>query len=246
MRNYKKLTVIVTLVLLSVIAGSLGATSLMSQQQSSRAQKSMEPRGSLRWYADQAKGRGQQEIIKPTPIPLLAAVNDLDDALSNFTVVVAQPLAKVTSMKDANNLTTMYKFKILERLSSPPPGSECLKCLAWIEPPGELIPIEGDEFIAPTDGGIIVIDGVKVINKSRDFPEFSIGQKYLLFLTFDSGRSVGMFQLGPKGVFRIKGDDTLESINSWVHPLRQSLEVEHGSSFHRLKESIKKRQEALQ
>jgi hypothetical protein len=139
----------------------------------------------------------------------------------------------------------MYKFRILERLSSPAADSGCFQCLEWIEPPPELIPIEEDEFIAPMAGGTMEIDGIKVINKSQDFPDFSIGQKYLLFLTFDSGRSVGTFQLGPKGVFSIKDDDTLEPVNSLAHPLRRDLEVNNGKSLGRLKESIKKRQEAL-
>jgi hypothetical protein len=245
MRNYKKLIVVTVLTAASAVTGSWGATSLISRQQQSPGQQA-EPHGSLRARVEQAKAKGQQEVIKPTPIPLLAVVNNLDEALTNFTVVVAQPVAKVTSMRDDDNLLTMYKFRISERLSSPPAGTECSKCLAWIEPPPELIPIGEDEFIAPTDGGTMMIDGVKVINKSQDFPEFSIGQKYLLFLTLDPARSVGMFQLGPKGIFRIKGNDTLEPVNSWAHPLRRDLEVNNGRSLGRLKESIKKRQEAIQ
>jgi hypothetical protein len=248
MRNYKKPIVVATLMAVSAITGSWGTTSLMSQQQQSPelSQGQVEPHGSIRWRVERAKARGEREVIKPTPVPLLAVVNNLDEALTSFTVVVAQPVAKVTSIRDENNFLTMYKFRILERLSSPPAESGCSKCLDWIEPPSELIPIEEDEFIAPMDGGTMEIDGIKVINKSRDFPEFSIGQKYLLFLTLDPARSVGMFQLGPKGIFRIKGDDTLEPINSWAHPLRRDLEVNNGRSLGRLKESIKKRREAVQ
>ncbi len=234
---YKRPTVILTLILISAVAGSLGAKSLMSQQQSS-ASKSTELHGSIRERVQQAKAKGQQEIIKPTPIPLLAVVDDLNDALSNFTAVVAEPVGKVTSMGDANNLVTMYKFKVLERLSSVTPG--CYKCLASIDPPNELIPINEDEFIAPMSGGTMVIDGVKVVNKSQDFPEFSMGQKYLLFLTLDPARSVGMFQLGAGGIFRIN-DDVLEAVNSRPHPLKQSLEVEHGKSLRRLKETLRHR-----
>ncbi|HEX7999211.1 MAG TPA: hypothetical protein VF528_12545 [Pyrinomonadaceae bacterium] len=247
MLSYKKSLVIVMLLLISALAGSLGAKALMSQQQSSGPGNQPETYGTIRQRVQRAKARGQQEIIVPTPVPLLAVVNDLSDALSNFTVVVVQPVGKVTNFEEtSNSMMTMYKFKLLEKLSTPLDGAGCYECLAWVNPPNELIPVKEDEFIVPMPGGTMILDGVKVINKSKDFPEFSLGQKYLLFITLDFGRSVGMLQLGPAGVFRINSDDNIESINEWLHPLRKSLEVEHGKSLRRLKDTLKNRQGSRQ
>ena len=72
--------------------------------------------------------------------------------------------------------------------------------------------------------------------------EYSLSQKYLLFLSKNSAETAAMVSLGKFGVFRVQADDDgLEAINGEVTPLKRDLEQRHANKIDRLRTSLKER-----
>ena len=232
----KKSISLAFLVLIFTIGIVVKNTSVGQQQSGERAQD----RGTLAWHVREARARGRQQVTISTPIPLLAAVSGIDNALSRFTVVIAEPLTMRTRAQDRSNLETWVKFRVLETLSQNPP--ECPACLSGVEPPVELLPLEENEILVPIAGGRLELDGVEIISRSDNFPELSTSRKYLLFLSLDSSRKLGMLHVGPYGVFTVnEANDVVEPIANQPHPLRADVENRHSNSLRRLREHIRSR-----
>jgi len=93
-------------------------------------------------------------------------------------------------------------------------------------------------------GGALVLDGVKVINQERDFPEFSKSQEYLLLLDLNFSTKVGRLSIGPYGAFTIDSNGSFKSVNKKPHPLKQEMEIRYVNSMERLRANLEERHKA--
>jgi len=201
----------------------------------SSSQENARERGTVAWHVQQAKKMGRKQAEIPAPVPIYAAVNGLDDALSRFTTVVVQPIEKKSYVQDRSGIVTWYKFKVVEYLSQPP-QSVCPDCLNDIIVPEELLPLQGGEFLVYINGGVVTVDGVEVLGRGNEFQQsFSLSQKYLLFLSLDSSRGVGSLNIGPSGIFTIDSDDVLTPVTKRAHPIRQDIEKTSRNSLSGIK-----------
>src|ERR671912_402975 len=71
--------------------------------------------GTLMWHVQMAKARGEKEYVTGS-IGCGMGVTRLEETLSNYTVVLAQPIEKKTYV-DTFGLRTWYRFRIIEALS---------------------------------------------------------------------------------------------------------------------------------
>jgi hypothetical protein len=224
---------------LVVMAAGASTLSAFGRQQSSEAR-------SIIQQAAVAKERGERrlQISVPSNIaPQYNSVNNLDEAISNYAVVIARPVAR-QSIYMVYTISTWYKFKVIENISDKTFSDRP----DHADAPKELLPVQPDEILIPKAGGDIVIDGVEVVCEENGFPQFEMSRTYLLFVKPDPFSSkygrIGAFTLGPKGVFVERGDGLVEPLAQQSHPLSSELEKLYGNSLEGIKADFKQRASA--
>lgn len=199
-------------------------------------QQAREDPTSLRARLKKAKPNANNEVVFGAPEPILADVSSLDEALANYSVIIALPIDAMSIQTDPRNIVTYYKFRVLEKLSQ-----KHLPLTGVPENlPSELPPLKDNEIYVLEGGGSVVIDGIKVTQKA--LYEYSLSEKYLLFISKNSSETVAMVSLGKYGVFRVKANDndTLEPISPEVTPVARDLKEHHANKISRLKIALKR------
>lgn len=217
------------------ILGAVGTFSKVPQR-SSEVQ-GVEP-GTLKWHVKKAKEKGQARVVASTPVYNYAAVRSLEEALSYFRVAIVSPVEKKSYVQSERNVTTWYKFRVVEDLSASK-AQGCSTCGSLPDPPAEMLPLKDDEILIPKAGGTVMLDGVEVIKEEGDFPQFSMSKEYLLFFEPDLSRGIARLSLGPAGVFPINPDGSLEGINRKGSLIKSDLEVRFNNSVNDLKAKLK-------
>ncbi len=177
---------------------------------------------SLKARAKRAAAEGKRKVVSLGPIENYAGRNiDLDTALKIYSVVIAQPVENGSYAVDTDNIDTWYKFRLLETLSARP-AFLCDTCPPAREIRQEAEPLRADEFVIITSGGTVNVDGVEITLQNHALPPFVMGQKYLLFVSFNPAR-VTTLGGGPAGVFVVKEDGQLQPIDGKA---RRSTEID--------------------
>lgn len=200
-----------------------------------RQQAPWAERNSIKQIARQAKAEGKKAVKMAGPTQNYAGRNiDFSTALSSFSLVTAEAVENKSYSFDTNDILTWYKFRLLETISAKP---TCTTCMPASEIPLDAAPLRTDEFVVINSGGTLNIDGVGVTVENKDFPPFVNGQKYLLFVSFTPSK-VTLIAGGPSGVFRIKGNDDLEALES-SRPIAEAIEKRFGRKLTAVKSHIK-------
>lgn len=234
----RKLAVIAALVFM--LAAAAWAADRARNQNALRAQGE-EKRGTIAWYVKKAKEKGVRRVVLLPTEDNFTVVNGLDDAASQFTVVLAQPVGKKSYVATEASLVTWHRFRVLEVLSTPT-AAPCPTCLADLVAPADMPVVPREEILVPTGGGSVVVDGITVIGKDKHLGEhFLPSQKYLLFLALDPTRGVGKLRMGPYGVFPVDDAGNVRAIAEGDAPLRHDLEAQTGNSLAGLKARLRGR-----
>jgi hypothetical protein len=199
-------------------------------------------RGQLLWYAAQAKAQGEKQVVVPAPSSDFSGSSGsttIDKALTFSGAVIAQPTKeKIYTTDSSNEIATWYKFKVIDVLSRPKPPV-CPDC-HFLDPPPDFLPVGDDEFLVSKYGGTLMIDGVKVSMSEGEWPAFQHGRKYLLLLSiYPSG--VAEVIGGPRGVFTVSEQGSLEPVSDQYHPIVKGMKERYGNSLDELKEHLKTR-----
>lgn len=227
-------TKLIIIVLLVAAAAAVGVV-----RTASTIQKEPVPyKDRLKWYANQAKNKGQQKIAVPAPLVEYlggAGTISAEQAFSTSTVVVAHLVSKQSTYSDAN-ITTWNKFAIDEALSE----AKDLPCPGCVlpSPPATVLPLSPGEFLLPKTGGTVNIDGVEVLQSVEDYPEYELNQKYVLLINlYPSGvaRTIG----GPVGVFKVLPNDKLAPISESEHKIRKDFKDLYGNSLAQVRKRLK-------
>src|SRR5215216_2084529 len=215
-RSLTMKTRLVAIVLLVAAAVAVGVVRTASTIQ----KKPVPYKDRLKWYANQAKNKGQQKVAVPAPLVEYlggAGTISAEQAFSSSTVVVAHLISKQSTYSDAD-ITTWNKFAIDETLSEPK-DLPCPGCVPP-SPPATVLPLSPGEFLLPKTGGTVNIDGVEVQQSVDDYPEYELNQKYVLLINiYPSGvaRTIG----GPVGVFKVLPNDKLAPVSESEHKIRK-------------------------
>ncbi|HWN08079.1 MAG TPA: hypothetical protein VNO50_02165 [Pyrinomonadaceae bacterium] len=207
---------------------------VLSSKSTSNIQK--KDRGSLSWYADVAKEKGQREVIIPAPVVSYAVPRSFEEALAYYSLVVVEPLDHKTHF-DNWSVTTWYKFRLIEELSIP--TETCTYCANIGEAPSDMLPLQNHEFVTSKSGGEVAIDGIRILSSDTDFPVFKKGKRYLLFVSFDTQKTVAAMRMGPWGAFTMDENDRLKAVNEkFQHPVRDELTSGVDNSLNRLRNRL--------
>ncbi|HEU4711129.1 MAG TPA: hypothetical protein VFS76_06160 [Pyrinomonadaceae bacterium] len=163
-----------------------------------------------------------------------AEVATFDEAKTYYSVFVARADSKQSLITDPFVISTWWRFTVTETLSTVAPhlcvGSDCA-------PPAGVAAASGTQLLLPLAGGSVVKDGVLVNYVLQDFPDFTIGQSYLLFVDYDSARRVGAPALGPLGVFAINSDGTVTAIVG-TSDLKDDIATRFGNSLSQIRTAL--------
>jgi len=192
--------------------------------------------GTLKGRILDAKAEGLDEV----QLSLLICgwdIGNLREALQRDTVMLAEVVGKKT-FADTDGLQTWYKFKIVEKLSEKPLPK--YPTYSWFpDPPGEMKPLNENEFAMVETNGQMEIDGVRVTQRSNSVA-YSVGGTYLIFLHLDPAKRVAV-RAGtePTGVFLVDKDGTFKAYIDRPHPLRDQLASQYGNSIANLRKALK-------
>ena len=206
----RKPALIVTALLILILAVVSGLRSRGQESELIRLENSPEA-GTLKWYSDVAKAKGETEAVFSAGLHRYVAVKDLDECLKHFTVLLGEPLEAKSYATDSRSITTWYRFKVIDTFLERD-TTHCSTCPQPPRPPTDLIVPNAHEVLIPRHGGSVNFDGIKLTSIEADFPNFKTGQQYLLFMSFNSQTRVGTIQLGPWGVFQVNPDLTVRSV----------------------------------
>ncbi len=209
---------------------------VLSSKRTSNIQK--KERGTLAWYAEVAKEKGQQEVIIPAPVVSYAVPRSFEEALAYYSLVVVEPLDHKTHFDD-RSVTTWHKFRLIEELSTP--TETCTYCPDIGEAPADMLPLHKHEFVTPKSGGEVEIDGIRIVSSDTEFPRFEKGKRYLLFISFGTQKTVAALRMGPWGAFTMDENDRLKAVNEkFQHPVKAELTSGVDNSLNRLRNRIHK------
>jgi hypothetical protein len=159
--------------------------------------------------AKRAKSEGKTTITIPGPFIDYPGENiSLDEAIRDYNIVVAEPVAQKSYASNAHSITTWYKFRTLESLSRKDQVF-CSTCPPLPDPPAEMAPQSAEEFLVVISGGTVMVEGVEVTMTDSGIPHFQKNQKYVLFLSIDPS-GVARLAGGPAGIYRMEHDGSLE------------------------------------
>ncbi|MGH9882962.1 MAG: hypothetical protein ACRD6N_16110, partial [Pyrinomonadaceae bacterium] len=202
-------------------------------QSESVADERWPPYGTLGWQARMAKARGESTYNTGSLVCGMA-VSNLNDALKNYSIVVAQPFEKKTILNDFG-LTTWYKFRMVETLTRKPAIGFQRESLDSIELPSSFLP-EAAEFLVPETGGSVEAYGV-TINQTSNSPQFSLSKTYLLFLQHDWQKRVGFVPWPDEvGIFTVDADGMLTAVDDQSqYDLKEKMASRFGNSVKQLR-----------
>jgi hypothetical protein len=188
---------------------TLGMKGLVYHQ--GRTSASWQEKGSLTEVAHQKKAEGQDKAtVSEMRIDYAGADIDLDEALKNYSVFIAEPVESKSFPLEPRNIQTWHKFRILETLTRKS-YMYCSTCSSIAAVPQEMGKPNYDEFFVNTIGGALSIEGVEVTQQNSSL-HFEKGNKYLMFVNLTPSQ-VGVLAGGPSGVFQLDKNDTLHSMN---------------------------------
>jgi hypothetical protein len=141
-----------------------------------------------------------------------ASVASLDEAFARYTVLVAQPTLNRSYVVDDISVVTWSKMTVSETLSQKP-VYQCSGCdpVVMPDPPADLLPLNSNEILIYRAGGNAVVDGVTFTFEVEQFPDFNVGQNYLLFLNEDTSKSVATADIGSMGTFTLTSPNVFRS-----------------------------------
>jgi hypothetical protein len=232
------LLLISTLGVVGITTIGMTKNSLVTQQRA-ESEKRDERRGSIKWFVARAKEKNKTKLFVPPPEETYAEVTDLDDAVAHYSALLVEPIEQTTAVLNDSHIITWNKLKVIELLSYPREG--CLQCAGGLSAPKEMLPLDASEILVPTSGGTLVVDGVQLESRDKDFAEpFSLSKTYLVFLSLDSTSGIGRLSLGPYGMFAVNVPDEIVPIIRGG-AISRDLESKSRNSLIRFKDHLHKR-----
>jgi len=224
------LLVLVGLALTVILAG--GGISAITR--AVQAQIDPPPPGSISEMAQRASTNG--ELIVTSPISVAHDdVEGFDEARAHLTVLVARAVSSQSVATSPYNIETWFRLTVTETLSSQP----AYKCVGGLcAPPAGVAPPAANEMLLAKAGGSLIRNGVTVNMQWSDFPDFTDGQSYVLFIDYDAAARVGVPAIGPVGVFAVDAYGKLTSVLQADTGLKADLAARFANDLNQLRATL--------
>jgi hypothetical protein len=190
-------------------------------------------RDQYREVIETAKEQGKNEVILPPMIDLPSPQRSLEELLRNYSLLRVKVIDKETTVSEPGaDIKTWYKVEIVETLhrqgkviDEPLPN----------ETPSRLLPLLPSESLLVVHGGVVTVDGIKVVGKvSTGGNHFILQQEYLIVGNLDYGGQRIRRISGRDGVFQINNTQ-LKSFGQKEHRLVREIEERYGNDLGRLR-----------
>jgi hypothetical protein len=182
-------------------------------------------RGSLVEIAQRKKAEGQDKARISGLIIDYGGAGDLDEALRNYSVFVAEPIESKSFPLESSSIQTWYRFRILETLARKD-YLPCPTCSPVAQIPKEMRQPNSDEFFVHVIGGVIDVDGIEITQPYTSL-YFETGNKYLMFVNLAPSQ-VAKVAGGPAGAFRLDKNDSLQPLMKESAPLPNKVRTHFG------------------
>lgn len=197
------------------------------QFKSNADKKERTRRGRVPVAIEDAKANNQREVKLRAPIGFYAASRSLDDSLTHYTTLIAQPITQFTRLDpDSKEIETWYKFNVIDFLSQPK-NAVCAACSSSRIIPPEIQPVSANEILLVRNTGTMVEEGVKITTTDDEFPDFDTNKKYLFFVSLDPATRIAFLELGPAGVSVVEADGKFSSLSAKKTKLVDELKARY-------------------
>jgi hypothetical protein len=186
---------------------------------------------------ENAKEQGKNEVILPSGIDLPAPQRSLEELLHNYGLLRVRVIDKETTVSEPYaDIETWYKVEIVETLhhqslmisGEPLPN----------EAPSRFLPLLPSESLLVVQGGVVTVDGVKVVKSvSSGGNHFIPKEEYLIVAVLDYGGNLIRPVSGRAGVFRINNGH-LKSFGQKEEQLVREIEERYGGDLDRLRSNV--------
>jgi hypothetical protein len=184
-----------------------------------------------------AKEKGKNEAILPPMVEVPGIQRSLEELLRDYGLLRVKVTDKETTVSGPNaDIKTWYKVEIVETLhhQSEMIGSEPLPD----EAPTRLLPLLPSESLLVVYGGVVTVDGVKVIRRvSTNANHFIPKEEYLIVGYLDYGGKLIRPVSGRAGVFRINNTH-LKSFGQEEEQLVREIEEIYGNDLDNLRSNL--------
>jgi hypothetical protein len=193
--------------------------------------------GTLDFYAEQAQAQGLSQYTFPAGITEYSVSRSWDDALSRFSIILAEPLEVRSYPRGAadlgdSNIESWYRFRVLETLSSKPNPFPINGF------PADMAPPQSDQLLVWKAGGRLTRNGVQLFGEEPAFPEFVFGQRYLLILYLDPISRGGDITMGSYGVYYVNASGVISSVDPGGSVFDTDLANRYGNSINNLRAAL--------
>jgi hypothetical protein len=189
---------------------------------------------------ESAKEEGKNEVILSPGIDLPIAEQSLEELLRDNGLLRVKVLDKETTVSEPYaDIKTWYKVEIVETLhhQSQMISGEPMP----FEAPSRLLPLLPSESLLVVQGGVVTVDGVKVVRKvSTAGNHFIPKEEYLIVAYLDYGGKLIRPATGRAGVFRIDNGH-LKSYGQKDGQLVREIEETYGNDLDNLRSGVQLR-----
>jgi hypothetical protein len=194
--------------------------------------------GSLEALAQTVAGEGGSSFEIGIPMYQYSSIGGINQALSEYSVVVAHPTSSNSYVWDSENqiIGSWYKFSVSETLSAKPFPS-CALCLESPDAPSGMT-AGSCELLVAKYGGVVSVNGVTISSTDLNFPNYQTSQNYLLFLHIDSSKKVGVLAGGPVAAFTVSANGVLAPASPINSTLAQEISQTYGNSLAALRSAL--------
>ncbi|HEY2961850.1 MAG TPA: hypothetical protein VGJ37_05505 [Pyrinomonadaceae bacterium] len=196
-------------------------------------QPPVEP-GSIDDLVQRANANGDHSATLPIEI-MHEDVDGFDDARTHYSIVVADAVSKQSFAISAYSIETWFKFTVTETILSTGPHI-CVTGACSL--PAGLPAAGSNELWLSKAGGTIERNGVTVNFEWNEFPDFNIGQRYVLFIDMNQSTRVGANALGPVGVFMLDNNGIMAAVLGEDTNLKSDISSRFGNSLSQLRNAI--------
>lgn len=228
MKSAKTVLIAITLLGLSI---AILALAKAAPPQNGTLQEA-EP-GSINEMIVQALANGEARVTNAIAVEH-EEVPSFDEAKVSYSVLVARADSQQSLITDPFDISTWFRFTVTETLSVVPPHLCINNSCA---PPASVAGAGPNEMLVPRAGGTIFQDGVTVDLLPYEFPDFTIGQSYLLFVDYDSAARIGAPALGPIGVFAVNANGNLTALSA-SSDLKNDIATRFGNSLSQVRTAL--------
>lgn len=224
-------------IVLLIVAGGFGLASLFIL---TRAQQTGAEPGTLDWYAEQAVEQGSGSWELGAGIFDYIEPKDWNDVLAWNSLVVVEPIEVKSYSQDDRGIWSWWRFRVVETLSQKDVAS-CNSCSIPTVLPSDFSPPQQDQIVVQKYSGWLLHNGVWLTAIEPSFPEYVMGQKYLLILELDPRDRSGEMVMGPLGVYRIDSSGLMTCVCEYAgreNPYRDILTSRYGNSLAQLRAEL--------